>query len=74
MTPERRAQLATALERNELLPVLFEERRAEIMQAWRDTGDADAERREALFSELRALDNFEDQLHAACKQAGDGRQ
>ena len=72
MTPERRQQLAKSLKTNQLLPVLFEERKQELSETW--LSEENAERRESLWSEARALENVKDFIYAAiaANNSGDG--
>ena len=72
MTPEHRAQLAKSLRNNQLLPIIFEERRQEIAGDW--LSEEKAERRESLWAEARALENLKDYLYAAIAagNSGDG--
>lgn len=72
MTPERRAQLRKSLRNNQLLPLLLEERAQEIASTW--LSEKDSERREGLWHEAQALENFKDFLYAEfdAGHSGDG--
>lgn len=62
MSPERRKGYAKQLDKNPLLEVLIDEHRAEMREAWEN--EPEAEKREALWLELHALNNLWDFLSA----------
>jgi hypothetical protein len=62
VSPGRRQAYAKQLGKNPLLPLLVNEHRAEMREAWED--EQDAEKREKLWTELHALNNVWDFLDA----------
>lgn len=73
MTPERRAQLARGLRKNQLLPELIDERREELRETWEGTEPAEAETRETVYQELRTLNELRDFIYARLDEySGDG--
>jgi len=65
---ERRARLALQLANNELLPLLFAERREEIAKQILETEPTDYELREGLYLEARTLDNLSESFYSELRQ------
>lgn len=64
MKPERRRQLAKGLAKNELLLELFEDRAAELREAWENTQAHESDKREITWLELHATNETRDYFYA----------